>query len=95
VVEGWLKIGGAYNSDPSGSSEKGTNMSWKKSVATRVKLVLRSCGKVEEGDLRVMPSLDWLAMRPTMVSPLNGRNTIMRNSTVLRVSERADFYENK
>lgn len=29
-----MEVGGVYNSDPSGSSEKGTNMSWKNSVAT-------------------------------------------------------------
>jgi len=46
VVERWAEAG-TCNSDPSGSSEKGTNMSWKKSVATRVKLVLEVVGRVK------------------------------------------------
>ena len=59
----------------------GTKISSKKSRPTAVAVNHAMLGHSMIGKILFMPNSEALLIRPRMISPLNGRNTIIRNST--------------
>lgn len=71
----------AYKKLPGNMRCGGTNISSKKSSPTAVTVNYTMADDSKNEKILFMPNSEALLIRPKMISPLNGRNTIIRNST--------------